>query len=176
MTWQWWGTGCDAAVLREPLSWNQVQVGYGTASGYTIFITSFLGVLVFSRYFQDTTMIMIGNGLLALRALLLAFVKETYMFYIGESGTSWGGRIQDTADALSNGCKQPRCCGLSQLSTRDQVCYLEAQGTQDYAHLSLAVLCYLCCPLKCNQSRVRSSRKSRERWSVVPGVRRGFRP
>ena len=73
-------------VLREPLSWNQVQVGYGMASGYTIFITSFLGVLVFSRYFQDTTMIMIGMVSFASGALLLAFVKETYMFYIGESG------------------------------------------------------------------------------------------
>ncbi|KAB0407527.1 hypothetical protein E2I00_012835, partial [Balaenoptera physalus] len=71
-------------VLREPLSWNQVQVGYGMAAGYTIFITSFLGVLVFSRYFQDTTMIIIGMVSFASGALLLAFVKETYMFYIGK--------------------------------------------------------------------------------------------
>ncbi|KAM7093873.1 solute carrier family 46 member 2 [Molossus nigricans] len=69
-------------VLREPLSWNQVQVGYGMASGYIIFITSFLGVLVFSRCFQDTTMIMIGMVSFGSGALLLTFVKETYMFYI----------------------------------------------------------------------------------------------
>ncbi|KAF6328141.1 solute carrier family 46 member 2 [Rhinolophus ferrumequinum] len=69
-------------VLREPLSWNQVQVGYGMAAGYIIFITSFLGVLVFSRCFQDTSMIMIGMVSFGLGALLLAFVKETYMFYI----------------------------------------------------------------------------------------------
>ncbi|XP_007449822.1 PREDICTED: thymic stromal cotransporter homolog [Lipotes vexillifer] len=72
-------------VLREPLSWNQVQVGYGMASGYTIFVTSFLGVLAFSRYFQDTTMIMIGMVSFASGALLLAFVKETYMFYIARA-------------------------------------------------------------------------------------------
>ncbi|XP_030714846.2 solute carrier family 46 member 2 isoform X1 [Globicephala melas] len=72
-------------LLREPLSWNQVQLGYGMASGYTIFITSFLGVLVFSRYFQDTTMIMIGMVSFASGALLLAFVKETYMFYIARA-------------------------------------------------------------------------------------------
>ncbi|XP_058927548.1 solute carrier family 46 member 2 [Kogia breviceps] len=72
-------------VLREPLSWNQVQVGYGMASGYTIFITSFLGILVFSRYFQDTTMIMIGMVSFASGALLLASVKETYMFYIARA-------------------------------------------------------------------------------------------
>ncbi|CAK7292705.1 Thymic stromal cotransporter homolog [Vulpes lagopus] len=72
-------------VLREPLSWNQVQVGYGMAAGYTIFITSFLGVLVFSRCFQDTTMIMIGMVSFGSGALLLAFVKETYMFYIARA-------------------------------------------------------------------------------------------
>ncbi|XP_011797260.1 PREDICTED: thymic stromal cotransporter homolog [Colobus angolensis palliatus] len=72
-------------VLREPLSWNQVQVGYGMASGYTIFITSFLGVLVFSRCFRDTTMIMIGMVSFGSGALLLAFVKETYMFYIARA-------------------------------------------------------------------------------------------
>uniref|UniRef100_A0A452UZI1 Solute carrier family 46 member 2 n=1 Tax=Ursus maritimus TaxID=29073 RepID=A0A452UZI1_URSMA len=72
-------------MLREPLSWNQVQVGYGMAAGYTIFITSFLGVLVFSRCFQDTTMIMIGMVSFGSGALLLAFVKETYMFYIARA-------------------------------------------------------------------------------------------
>uniref|UniRef100_A0A8C5NZP4 Solute carrier family 46, member 2 n=1 Tax=Jaculus jaculus TaxID=51337 RepID=A0A8C5NZP4_JACJA len=86
-------------VLREPLSWNQVQVGYGMASGYTIFITSFLGVLVFSRYFRDTTMIIIGMVSFGSGALLLAFAKETYMFYIGES-RAWGAMsklIKDTS-------------------------------------------------------------------------------
>ncbi|KAG8508582.1 Thymic stromal cotransporter [Galemys pyrenaicus] len=72
-------------MLRKPLSWNQVQVGYGMAAGYTIFITSFLGVLVFSRCFRDTTMIMIGMVSFGSGALLLAFVKETYMFYIARA-------------------------------------------------------------------------------------------
>ncbi|XP_055973140.1 solute carrier family 46 member 2 [Sorex fumeus] len=72
-------------VLRAPLSWNQVQVGYGMAAGYTIFITSFLGVLVFSRCFRDTTMIIIGMVSFGSGALLLAFVKETYMFYIARA-------------------------------------------------------------------------------------------
>ncbi|ELW70590.1 thymic stromal cotransporter homolog [Tupaia chinensis] len=72
-------------VLREPLSWNQVQLGYGMAAGYTIFITSFLGVLVFSRCFQDTTMITIGMVSFGSGALLLVFVKQTYMFYIARA-------------------------------------------------------------------------------------------
>ncbi|ELK24595.1 PREDICTED: thymic stromal cotransporter homolog [Myotis davidii] len=69
-------------VLRAPLSWNQVQVGYGMAAGYIIFITSFLGVLVFSRCCRDTTMIMIGMVSFGSGAFLLCFVKETYMFYL----------------------------------------------------------------------------------------------
>ncbi|XP_001512689.3 thymic stromal cotransporter homolog isoform X1 [Ornithorhynchus anatinus] len=68
-------------VLREPLSWDHVQVGYGMAAGYTIFITSFLGVLVFSRCFRDTTMIVIGMVSFGTGSLLMTFVKETYMFY-----------------------------------------------------------------------------------------------
>ncbi|KAM9642135.1 solute carrier family 46 member 2 isoform 1-T1 [Trichechus inunguis] len=72
-------------VLRAPLSWNQVQVGYGMAAGYVIFITSFLGVLIFSRCFRDTTMIMIGMVSFGSGALLLAFVKKTYMFYIARA-------------------------------------------------------------------------------------------
>ncbi|NP_066395.3 solute carrier family 46 member 2 [Mus musculus] len=72
-------------VLKEPLHWNQVQLGYGMASGYIIFITSFLGVLVFSRCFRDTTMIIIGMLSFGSGALLLAFVKETYMFYIARA-------------------------------------------------------------------------------------------
>ncbi|XP_006864725.1 PREDICTED: thymic stromal cotransporter homolog [Chrysochloris asiatica] len=74
-------------VLRAPLSWNQVQVGYGMAAGYIIFITSFLGVLVFSRcfHFRDTTMIVIGMVSFGSGALLLAFVKKTYMFYIARA-------------------------------------------------------------------------------------------
>ncbi|XP_075415143.1 solute carrier family 46 member 2 [Tenrec ecaudatus] len=72
-------------VLRAPLSWTQVQMGYGMASGYIIFITSFLGVLVFSRCFQDTTMIMIGMVSFGSGALLLAFVKVTYMYFIARA-------------------------------------------------------------------------------------------
>ncbi|KAM5331407.1 solute carrier family 46 member 2 [Glossophaga mutica] len=72
-------------VLRAPLHWNQVQVGYGMAAGYMIFITSFLGVLLFSRCFRDTTMITIGMVSFGSGAFLLTFVKYTYMFYIARA-------------------------------------------------------------------------------------------
>ncbi|XP_006088075.1 LOW QUALITY PROTEIN: thymic stromal cotransporter homolog [Myotis lucifugus] len=72
-------------VLRAPLSWTRCRWGYGMAAGYIIFITSFLGVLVFSRCFRDTTMIMIGMVSFGSGAFLLCFVKETYMFYIARA-------------------------------------------------------------------------------------------
>lgn len=90
-------------VLRAPLHWNQVQVGYGMAAGYVIFITSFLGVLLFSRCFRDTTMIMIGMVSFGAGAFLLTFVKYTYMFYIGESGIA--------GEAAQRCCQPPESGG-----------------------------------------------------------------
>lgn len=94
-------------VLRAPLHWNQVQVGYGMAAGYMIFITSFLGVLLFSRCFRDTTMIMIGMVSFGSGAFLLTFVKYTYMFYIGESGIPG----EAGQRPLRQGCRSPESGG-----------------------------------------------------------------
>ncbi|KAM8792594.1 solute carrier family 46 member 2 [Eudromia elegans] len=72
-------------LLREPLSWSPVKIGYGNAAGYVIFITSFLGVLVFSKYFRDTTMIMIGMASFITGILIMAFVQWTFLFYIARA-------------------------------------------------------------------------------------------
>lgn len=72
-------------LLREPLSWNAVEIGHGNAAGYVIFITSFLGVFVFSRCLRDITMIMIGVASFSAGILIMAFVRWTFLFYIGES-------------------------------------------------------------------------------------------
>lgn len=91
-------------LLREPLSWNAVQIGHGNAAGYVIFITSFLGVFVFSRCLRDITMIMIGVASFSAGILIMAFVRWTFLFYIGES-KSW----------LYNKCplrKGPGCFGV----------------------------------------------------------------
>ncbi|XP_047379996.1 thymic stromal cotransporter homolog [Sciurus carolinensis] len=107
-------------VLREPLSWNQVQVGYGMASGYIVFITSFLGVLVFSRCFQDTTMIMIGMVSFGSGALLLAFVKETYMFYVARAAMLFAlipiTTIRSAMSKLINGSSYGKVFVILQLS------------------------------------------------------------
>ncbi|NWW79985.1 TSCOT protein, partial [Climacteris rufus] len=72
-------------LLREPLSWNAVEIGHGNAAGYVIFITSFLGVFVFSRYLRDITMIMIGVASFSAGILIMAFVQWTFLFYIARA-------------------------------------------------------------------------------------------
>ncbi|NXO57697.1 TSCOT protein, partial [Aramus guarauna] len=72
-------------LLREPLSWNAVEIGYGNAAGYVIFITSFLGVFVFSKYLRDITMIMIGVASFSAGILIMAFVRWTFLFYIARA-------------------------------------------------------------------------------------------
>ncbi|XP_069736410.1 solute carrier family 46 member 2 isoform X2 [Phaenicophaeus curvirostris] len=72
-------------LLREPLSWNAVEIGHGNAAGYVIFITSFLGVFVFSKCLKDITMIMIGVASFSTGILIMAFVRWTYLFYIARA-------------------------------------------------------------------------------------------
>ncbi|XP_069779346.1 solute carrier family 46 member 2 isoform X2 [Narcine bancroftii] len=72
-------------VLKDPLNWNAVQVGYGNAAGYTIFLTSFLGVKVLSRYFKDSSLIVMGMVSFSTGMLIMAFVKWTFLFYIARA-------------------------------------------------------------------------------------------
>ncbi|XP_048360196.1 thymic stromal cotransporter homolog [Sphaerodactylus townsendi] len=69
-------------LLKEPLSWGPEYIGYSYAAGYVIFITSFLGVFVFSKFLRDTSMIMIGIVSFAAGIFIMAFVRWTYLFYI----------------------------------------------------------------------------------------------
>ena len=71
-------------VKKEPLNWDATFVGYGNAAGFVVFFTSFLGVLVFSKCAQDTTLIIIGMLSFAAGIYVMAFVTETYMFYLGK--------------------------------------------------------------------------------------------
>ncbi|XP_026194822.1 thymic stromal cotransporter homolog [Anabas testudineus] len=72
-------------VLKPPLSWTPAQVGYGNAAGSAIFLTSFLGVMVFRRCFSDVSLILIGMLSFASGIYVMSFVTATYMFYIARS-------------------------------------------------------------------------------------------
>lgn len=73
-------------VMKEPLSWSASQVGYGNAAGSTIFLTSFLGVMLFRRCaVSDVAIILIGMLSFALGIYFMSFVTATYMFYLARS-------------------------------------------------------------------------------------------
>ncbi|XP_031762453.1 thymic stromal cotransporter homolog isoform X2 [Xenopus tropicalis] len=71
-------------IIKEPLSWGAVEVGYANAAGYLIFVTSFLGVYFFSKRLTD--FVMIGIGILSFSAgiFIMGFVQWTFLFYVGK--------------------------------------------------------------------------------------------
>ncbi|XP_069486743.1 solute carrier family 46 member 2 [Ambystoma mexicanum] len=69
-------------LIKDPLNWGPVYIGYGNAAGYVIFVTSFLGVFFFSKYLRDTTLIMIGVVSFSAGILIMAFARWTFIFYI----------------------------------------------------------------------------------------------
>ncbi|KAM8961340.1 solute carrier family 46 member 2-like [Pelodytes ibericus] len=73
-------------VLKEPLRWGPVEVGYGNAAGYMVFITSFLGVFVFSKYLGDLSLIIIGMISFWAGILTMAFATKSYLYYIARVG------------------------------------------------------------------------------------------
>ncbi|XP_063311377.1 solute carrier family 46 member 2-like isoform X1 [Pelobates fuscus] len=72
-------------VLKKPLSWGPVEVGYGNAAGYVNYITSFLGVFVFSRCVGDLGLIVIGMLSFNAGILIMAFVRWTYLYYVARA-------------------------------------------------------------------------------------------
>lgn len=62
-----------------------LEVGYGSAAGCGIFITSFLGVMVFRKCVGDETMILIGMLSFAVGIYVMSFVTTTSLFYVGET-------------------------------------------------------------------------------------------
>uniref|UniRef100_A0A4W5KND6 Solute carrier family 46 member 2 n=1 Tax=Hucho hucho TaxID=62062 RepID=A0A4W5KND6_9TELE len=81
------GGGLEILVtfeMKEPLNWTATQVGYGNAAGFLVFLTSFLGVMVMSRWVSDVTLIIIGMVSFAAGIYFMAFVTATYMFYLGK--------------------------------------------------------------------------------------------
>lgn len=71
-------------VMKEPLNWDAKQIGYGNAAGFVVFITSFLGVKVFSKYVSDASLIIIGMLSFCAGIYFMAFVTSTYLYYLGK--------------------------------------------------------------------------------------------
>lgn len=60
-------------------------MGYGNAAGCMIFLTSFLGVLVFRRCITDVMLILIGMVSFATGIFFMTFVRTTTTFYLGRT-------------------------------------------------------------------------------------------
>ncbi|XP_073686358.1 solute carrier family 46 member 2 [Garra rufa] len=77
-----------AYVLKDPLNWGATEVGYGNAAGSLLFITSFLGVKMFTRCsLRDESMVMIGMVSFATGIYFMAFVTTTPMYFLARSVT-----------------------------------------------------------------------------------------
>lgn len=74
-------------VMKEPLNWDAKQIGYGNAAGFVVFITSFLGVKVFSKYVSDASLIIIGMLSFCAGIYFMAFVTSTYLYYLARTLT-----------------------------------------------------------------------------------------
>ncbi|KAF6716272.1 Solute carrier family 46 member 3 [Oryzias melastigma] len=69
--------------LNEPLCWNEVLIGYGSALSTTVFLTSFAGVsvLTYCRVPQ-LLIVLLGIMSVALGMILLSFAKTTVLMFI----------------------------------------------------------------------------------------------
>ncbi|XP_053321757.1 thymic stromal cotransporter homolog [Spea bombifrons] len=72
-------------LLKKPLSWDPVNIGYGNAAGYLVFITSFLGVYFFSKCLKDLIMTIIGIVSFCMGIIIMAFVRWTFLYYVARA-------------------------------------------------------------------------------------------
>lgn len=71
--------------LNEPLCWTEILIGYGAALSTTVFLVSFVGVLVFTYCgVPQLLIVMIGILSVASGMVMVAFAKTTSLMFIGK--------------------------------------------------------------------------------------------
>ncbi|XP_078401493.1 lysosomal proton-coupled steroid conjugate and bile acid symporter SLC46A3-like [Cetorhinus maximus] len=68
--------------LNTPLCWNEILIGYGSAAGLISFLTSFLGVTLFSRYLQDPYIVLIGILSFTGGMIMANFATTTLLMFL----------------------------------------------------------------------------------------------
>lgn len=70
--------------LNKPLCWTEILIGYGSALSTTVFLTSFVGVSVFT-YCGVPQLVIVLMGIMSVMSgmLLLAFTKTTFLMFVG---------------------------------------------------------------------------------------------
>uniref|UniRef100_A0A3P8XWS2 Solute carrier family 46 member 3 n=1 Tax=Esox lucius TaxID=8010 RepID=A0A3P8XWS2_ESOLU len=70
--------------LNQPLCWNEILIGYGSALSTTVFLTSFVGVMAFSRCgVPNLAIILIGILSVMIAMTLVSFAKTTLVMFLG---------------------------------------------------------------------------------------------
>lgn len=71
--------------LNKPLCWTEILIGYGSALSTTVFLTSFVGVSVFT-YCGVPQLVIVLMGILSAMSgmVLVAFSKTTLLMFLGE--------------------------------------------------------------------------------------------
>lgn len=70
--------------LNRPLCWSEILVGYGSAASTTVFITSFIGLYMFSRCLPNIPIIYIGMLSVVIGMTATAFAKTTLVMFLGK--------------------------------------------------------------------------------------------
>ncbi|CAK6443020.1 unnamed protein product [Pipistrellus nathusii] len=68
--------------LDSPLCWNEVLIGYGSALGSVSFLSSFLGIWLFSYCMEDIYMAFIGIFTTMVGMAMTAFARTTLMMLL----------------------------------------------------------------------------------------------
>ncbi|KAK3521993.1 hypothetical protein QTP70_020604 [Hemibagrus guttatus] len=68
--------------LNEPLCWNEILIGYGSALSTAVFAVSFVGVYVLSRCLSETPIIFIGVLSVFTGLVMMAFIKTTLLMFL----------------------------------------------------------------------------------------------
>ncbi|XP_056140732.1 solute carrier family 46 member 3 [Lampris incognitus] len=72
--------------LNKPLCWSEILIGYGSALSTTVFLTSFVGVLLFT-YCGVPQLLIVLMGILSVIAgmVLVAFAKTTLLMFLARA-------------------------------------------------------------------------------------------
>ncbi|KAJ8266672.1 hypothetical protein GJAV_G00133290 [Gymnothorax javanicus] len=68
--------------LKEPLCWDEILIGYGSALSTVVFITSFIGVTLLSRCLPNAAIVFIGLLSVMSGMVMIAFTKTTLLMFL----------------------------------------------------------------------------------------------
>ncbi|KAL8190948.1 UNVERIFIED_CONTAM: hypothetical protein K2H54_066046 [Gekko kuhli] len=68
--------------LNDPLCWNEIYIGYGSAASTAISLTSFLGIVVLSRRLKDIYLVFIGIFSYLGGIIMAAFANTTLLMLL----------------------------------------------------------------------------------------------